>query len=117
MRILGVCKDGTPGFVKMEAGVWEPEYWYQIAIPDYNEGNPLPANSAYLKVPAGSPDELPLLDYADYPLAGISGVEADSNTSSDIRTLSGMTVRKNAATTEGLSSGIYIWNNKKIVVK
>ena len=117
MRILGVCKDGTPGFVKMEAGVWEPEYWYQIAIPDYNEGNPLPANSAYLKVPAGSPDELPLLDYADYPLAGISGVEADSNVSSDIRTLSGVTVRKNATTNEGLSSGIYIWNNKKVVVK
>lgn len=114
MRILGVCKDGTPGFVKMEMGIWIPKYW---SFQPEEGHNPIPANSAYLKVPAGSPDELPLLDYADYPLAGISGVEADSNVSSDIRTLSGVTVRKNATTTAGLSSGIYIWNNKKVVVK
>lgn len=114
MRVLGVCQDGKPGFVKMEMGIWKPKYW---SFQPEEGHNPIPANSAYLKVPAGSPDELPLLDYADYPLAGISGVEADSNVSSDIRTLSGVTVRKNATTTEGLSSGIYIWNNKKVVVK
>ena len=76
----------------------------------------IPPNTAYLKVPAGSPDELPLITAEDY-YAGISGVTIDGNDASDIITLSGMTVRKKATTTEGLRPGVYIWNKKKVVVK
>lgn len=47
MRILGKLSDGSIGFVK--------------AYIDY-----LPANKAYLKVPAGTPDELRLVTKAEY---------------------------------------------------
>ena len=76
----------------------------------------LPANTAYLQVSAGSPAELPLITYEEYT-AGIDGVSMDENPVSDITTLSGVTVRKKATSTEGLRPGVYIWNKKKVVVK
>ena len=80
------------------------------------EVSAIPANTAYLKVSAGTPDELPLITAEEYA-AGINGVKLDSNTASDITTLSGVTVRKKATSTAGLSPGVYIWNKKKVVVK
>ena len=74
----------------------------------------IPANTAYLVVPEGSPEEMPLMTYEEYA-AGIEGVTIDGNVASDITTLSGMTVRKKATSTEGLRPGVYIWNKKKIV--
>ena len=47
MRVLGVTSAGQLGFIKASM-----EY--------------LPANKAYLNVPAGSPDELPLMTQAEY---------------------------------------------------
>ncbi|MDY3848228.1 MAG: hypothetical protein SOZ58_07915 [Prevotella sp.] len=99
IRVLGVCSDGQPGFVTKSE----------------SELVALPANTAYLKVPAGSPAELPLMSYEEYT-SGINGVEADNNTSSDVVSLSGVTVRKNAVSLDGLPSGVYIWNKKKIVI-
>ena len=110
MRVLGVCSDGRPGFVKKSASDFISSYMM------FRPSGAIPPNTAYLKVPAGSPDELPLITAEDY-YAGISGVTIDGNDASDIITLSGMTVRKKATTTEGLRPGVYIWNKKKVVVK
>ena len=46
----------------------------------------------------------------------VGGVNYDETKASDILTLSGVTVRKNAASTKGLSPGAYIWKNKIIMV-
>ena len=101
MRVLGVCSNGKPGFVKKTTS--------QLLA--------MPANTAYLVVPQGTEDELPLMYYEDFVAAGIDGVTMNGTSVSDVRTLSGVTVRKNATTTEGLPSGVYIWNKKKITVK
>ena len=101
MRVLGVCSNGKPGFVKKTTS--------QLLA--------MPANTAYLVVPQGTEDELPLMYYEDFVAAGINGVTMNGTSVSDVRTLSGVTVRKNATTTEGLPSGVYIWNKKKITVK
>lgn len=101
MRVLGVCSNGKPGFVKKTT----------------SELLAMPPNTAYLVVPQNTPDELPLMYYEDFVAAGIDGVTMDNTTAHDVKTISGVTVRKNATTTEGLSSGIYIWNKKKIIVK
>lgn len=103
MRILGMCSNGKLGFIKKDASEFE--------------NGAIEPNTAYLVVPAGSPDELPIMTYEEYLAAGIDGVEMDYASKGTISTLEGKTVRKNATTTEGLSSGIYIWNNKKVVVK
>ena len=100
IRVLGVCSDGKPGFITKST----------------DELMSLPANTAYLQVSAGSPAELPLITYEEYT-AGIDGVSMDENPVSDITTLSGVTVRKKATSTEGLRPGVYIWNKKKVVVK
>ena len=112
MRVLGVCSDGRPGFVKKAVSDFTvpDDFWTFMA-----EGA-IPANTAYLKVEAGTPDELPLITAEEYA-AGIEGVTIDGNVASDITTLSGMTVRKKATSTEGLRPGVYIWNKKKIVCK
>ena len=102
MRVLGVCSDGSVGFVTKSAA-------------DFDKGA-LPANSCYLKVPAGSPAELPLMSYEAY-VSGVKGVQVEDNKVDDITTLSGVTVRKKATSTAGLRPGVYIWNKKKIVVK
>ena len=102
MRVLGVCSDGSVGFVTKSAA-------------DFDKGA-LPASSCYLKVPAGSPAELPLMSYESY-VSGVKGVQVEDNKVDDITTLSGVTVRKKATSTAGLRPGVYIWNKKKIVVK
>ena len=110
MRVLGVCSDGRPGFVKKSASDFVSPYQY------FRPSGAIPANTAYLKVPAGTADELPLITAEEYA-AGIDGITVDSNIASDITTLSGVTVRKKATSTAGLRPGVYIWNKKKIVVK
>lgn len=114
MRILGTCSDGRPGFVKKSVSDFTvpDDFWTFMA-----EGA-IPANTAYLVVPEGTPDELPLISYEDYVVAGINGVEADkSSFVSDVITLSGVVVKRNATTVNDLPAGIYIWNKRKVVVK
>ena len=110
MRVLGVCSDGRPGFVKKSASDFVSPYLM------FRPSGAIPANTAYLKVPSGTPDELPLITAEEYA-AGINSVTIDGNVTSNITTLSGTTVRKNATSTAGLRPGVYIWNKKKIVVK
>lgn len=111
MRVLGVCGDGRVGFVKRPKS--DLMCKYTMFQPEVSA---IPANTAYLKVTPGTPDELPLITAEEYA-AGIDGVKVDGNFASDILTLSGVTVRKKATSTAGLRPGVYIWNKKKIVVK
>lgn len=48
---------------------------------------------------------------------GISDVKSHTLPTGNIYTLTGVLVRRAATSTDGLSKGIYIWNNKKIEVK
>lgn len=100
IRVFGICSNGKPGFISKST----------------SELVSLPANTAYLQVPSGSPAEMPIMSYEEY-LAGIDGVTIDDNITSDITTLSGVTVRKQATSTDGLRPGMYIWNKKKIFVR
>lgn len=111
MRLLGVCSDGRPGFVKKskEDFTVPDEFWSFMA-------HGIPANTAYLVVPEGTPDELPLVTAEEYAV-GINDVTMSPATSSDVVTLSGVVVKRNATSVEGLPSGIYIWNKRKIVVR
>ena len=112
MRLLGVCSDGRPGFVTKTEADFTREYSFQPKTSQMA----IPANTAYLVVPEGSPEEMPLMTYEEYA-AGINSVTIDENVASNITTLSGTTVRMNATSTAGLRPGVYIWNKKKIVVK
>ena len=112
MRLLGVCSDGRPGFVTKTEADFTREYSFQPKTSQMA----IPANTAYLVVPEGSPEEMPLMTYEEYA-AGINSVTIDENVASNITTLSGTIVRKNATSTAGLRPGVYIWNKKKIVVK
>lgn len=98
MRVLGTLADGSIGFVKSD-----------IAF--------LPANEAYLKVPAGSPDEIKLVTEEQYA-AGVDHVVAETtNGKTAVYTLTGVKVKDDASSLDGLSSGVYIVGKKKVVVK
>lgn len=112
MRVLGTCSDGRPGFVKKSAS----DFTVPDAFKTFMAKEAIPANTAYLVVSEGTPDELPLVTAEEYA-AGIDDIKVDTNTASDIVTLSGVVVRRNATTAQGLPAGIYIWNKRKIVVK
>ena len=75
----------------------------------------IPHNSAYLPATTATPAELKVTDYD----TGISPIitEIDANKSGNIYTMTGVKVRNNATSTEGLPQGIYIFKGKKIVVK
>lgn len=93
MRVLGVS-DGKLAFVKASDLTY------------------LPANKAYLSVPAGTADVLGVMSYNDYVAAGIQGVILDPEAAkSGIYTLDGQKV--NTIT----KSGVYIVNGKKEVIK
>lgn len=98
MRVLGVTKDGSIGFVTADI--------------DY-----LPANKAYLKVPAGSPEELRMVTEDEFT-AGIDDVRLDNAVQAKgVYTLTGVKVRDNATSLDGLAAGVYIVSGKKVVVK
>lgn len=112
MRVLGVCSDGRPGFVKKSVDDFVVEQDFRL----FKAKGAIPANTAYLVVPEGTPDELPLVTAEEYA-AGIDDVTMGTTTRSDVVTLSGVVVKRNATSVEGLPSGIYIWNKRKIVVR
>lgn len=54
---------------------------------------------------------------ADASFTGIKQIELSNDKPATIYDLKGNVVRKNATTTNGLRSGVYIINNKKVIVK
>lgn len=112
MRVLGTCSDGRPGFVKKSKDDFKiiDDFWSFMAA------GAIPANTAYLVVSEGTPDELPLITAEEYA-AGINDIYADAPTASDVVTLSGVVIKRNATSVKDLPAGVYIWNKRKIVVK
>lgn len=98
MRVLGTTSDGSLGFITTTASALK--------------NGSIAANTAYLSVPEGTASELKL----EFATAGISGVEADKQ-ATDIYTLTGVKVRSNTTSTEGLQPGVYIVGKKKVVVQ
>lgn len=97
MRVLGVMSNGELGFI--------------TANYDY-----LPANKAYLVVPAGSPSEIKLVSEADY--SGIDEIISESNVNciSGVYAITGVKVRDDNSL-ENLPKGVYIVQGKKVIVK
>ena len=81
MRVLGKMADGTIGFITADI--------------DY-----LPANKAYLKVPAGSAAEIRIMTKGEYE-TNISNITSDSNANKVYYDLSGRRTAK-------LTNGIYV---------
>lgn len=95
MRLLGQAADGRLAFVKP-------------ANQKY-----VPANKAYLQVPAGTPATLYVI--TEEELTGVQQIQADTTpVRKGVYTLSGQRVGES---TEGLSAGVYIVDGKKVVVK
>lgn len=97
MRVLGVCEDGSLGFV-------------QSSI-DY-----IPANTTYLTVPAGSPSEFKFVSEDEF--AGVDNVGINE-TSKAVFTITGIKVSDgmNVEELRSLPSGVYIIGGKKTVVR
>jgi hypothetical protein len=99
MRVLGKMSDGSLGFVTANIST-------------------IPANTAYIVVPEDAEAEIKLVPESDYTV-GVEDVtvDSDSNKPFNIYTTTGVLVKQNATSTEGLPAGIYISNGRKIVVK
>lgn len=102
MRVFGITSNNKLGFIKTEI-------------------ENLPANKAYLKVPAGSPDELEIMTKDEYEsyLSSINGV-LDDEEQTKVYSLQGIHVatsqdRKNNL--QGLPKGFYIINGRKVIVR
>ncbi len=78
--------------------------------------SPLSAEHAYLQVPQQAADGWSAATLHFDDTDGISDLNADGQTF-DIYTLNGLLVKRQASTTKGLPSGIYIVNGKKVVIK
>ena len=97
MRVLGVMSNGELGFITAD-------YKY------------LPANKAYLVVPAGSPNEIKIVSEADY--SGIDEFTSENNDNyrTGVYAITGVKVREDNSL-ENLPRGVYIVQGKKVVVK
>lgn len=100
MRVLGVCSDGSLGFVTPA----ELKY--------------IPANTAYLKVAPGTPAELRCVDREAFT-ADVDGVEADSDAPVDVYNVAGVIVLRRATRSQidALPAGLYIAGGKKILIR
>ena len=102
IRMLGVTSTGELGMV---------------AKPDVDY---VPANTAYLVVPEGTPSELRLVDEEEFEATvGITEVESGAKTEAKggVYTLAGVKVAVGTTLPSNLPSGVYIVGGKKVVVK
>lgn len=99
MRVLGTCEDGSLGFVQADI--------------DY-----IPANSAYLTVPAGSPAEYKCVSEEEYT-NGVESIIGDTNHKHAAYTMTGIKISDNINAEEmnNLPSGMYVIGGKKVVIK
>ena len=100
MRVLGKMKDGSLGFITDKSL-------------DY-----LPANSAYLKVGKGSPEEIKLVTEEEYEvLAGVDDIFVDKKPLvQGIYSICGVKLSDDVSSLNTLPAGIYIVDGKKVVV-
>lgn len=106
MRVLGLDSDGKPAFVKGTAD--------NVVVGTQKGGEPgvlfLPANKAYLKVPAGSPDVIKIVTEEEYATLGIHDILMDNKGDGRYYDLQGRQV-------ENPTHGLYIVNGRKVLVK
>lgn len=112
MRVLGTNADGELVF-NNSSKYMSSVYVYTGKIDAYFTS--IPHNTAYLPATTATPAELKVTDYD----TGISPIitEIDANKPGNIYTMTGVKVRNNATSVEGLPQGIYIFKGKKIIVK
>lgn len=93
MRVLGTCDDGSLGFVTSNIRY-------------------IPANTAYLKVAAGSPEQMKCV-VTD---AAVGEIKADDNPLKNVWNLQGIQVLRNGTEEDvrNLPSGLYIVNGRKV---
>ncbi|MCD8296305.1 MAG: hypothetical protein LUC88_01900 [Prevotella sp.] len=109
MRILGVTSKGVLGFVTEDA----------------NALTYIPANTAYLVVPKGTPEELQLVTDSEYETlmelhAGIESVTYSVDATSakcGVYTLTGVRLSKDNCLPVNTPAGVYIVGGKKVVVR
>lgn len=115
MRYLGVGANGELTFNNSD------KYMSNVYEKDPNENDPelfpivkaIPHNTGFLKVSSNCPKELKM----ELETSGIKDIVADDNKPANIYNLNGMIVRKGATTADNLPKGVYIFKNKKVVVK
>ena len=97
MRVLGVCADGSLGYVTS-------------STLDY-----LPANTSYMVVPESAPKELKLVTEQEYIATGISSINIESSDSQSVYDLRGVKVLEAGEDNAMLPSGVYIRGGKKFL--
>jgi hypothetical protein len=145
MRILGTMSDGSLGFITATDITTIPANTVYITVaetaaaeiklvteedfgkndtpvePDPDpEPNPDPVDPV-IPDPEPEPDPEPDPEPVepvnpDEPSNGVVSITTDASSTFDIYTTTGILVKRNATTTEGLSAGIYIAKGQKIVV-
>ena len=97
MRVLGVCEDGSLGFVQQNL--------------DY-----IPANTFYLTVPEGSPAEFKCVPESEF--SGIGEIDADGAAKA-VYTMTGLKLSDGMTDAEiaSLPSGLYIIDGKKTLLR
>lgn len=99
MRVLGICEDGSLGFIVPESL-------------DY-----IPANECYITVQPGSPAEFKIVSQEVFE-AGVKEIAVETG-SNDLYNIQGQLIRRNPSTEDlnSLPAGIYILGGKKFIKK
>lgn len=115
MRILSIAEDGSLVFNDDDTNTSEVIIKQGNKYPyTYPTIKAIPHNTGYLKVSTSCPKTLKLVDAT----TGIKDITLDDdNKPANIYNVNGMIVRKNATDVKGLPQGVYIFKNKKYVIK
>lgn len=115
MRLLSVDENGSLVFNNDEANAYTVMIKEGASRPyTYPYIKAVPHNTAYLPVSAKCPKSLKLVKET----TGISNITlGNDNKPANVYNMEGKIVKENATSVEGLPEGIYIFKNKKYVVK
>ena len=115
MRLLSIDENGSLVFNNDEANAYTVMIKEGASRPyKYPYIKAIPHNTAYLPVSANCPMSLKLVKET----TGISNITlGNDNKPANVYNMEGKIVKENATSVEGLPEGIYIFKNKKYVVK
>ena len=115
MRLLSIDENGSLVFNNDEANAYTVMIKEGASRPyKYPYIKAIPHNTAYLPVSANCPKSLKLVKET----TGISNITlGNDNKPANVYNMEGKIVKENATSVEGLPEGIYIFKNKKYVVK
>ena len=115
MRLLSIDENGSLVLNNDEANAYKVMIKEGASRPyKYPYIKAIPHNTAYLPVSANCPKSLKLVKET----TGISNITlGNDNKPANVYNMEGKIVKENATSVEGLPEGIYIFKNKKYVVK